>query len=259
MQAPTLLKHYKLHPDDMKIWDAAYYEEYQGLVDINTWEEISEEDYNNSKHLFGNLMPTMAISTIKHDGDGNPTRAKHRIVALGNLDPHNWSKNDCYAPVLSQMELRLITALAVRDKCIPKSGDITQAFCQSYLPPNENYICRPPAGCPITKPHTFLKLKKTLYGLKRSPRHFYDLAIKILKSIGMKQHPYSQCIFYGKNLIPGQPPIFLGLCVDDFIYYSKSPQVEAKFEKDFSSKIRITFWALNSTLYDTMMATLPSN
>lgn len=236
MQAPTLLKHYKLHPEDKKTWDAAYAEEYQGLLDIDTWEEISEEDYTNSKHLFGNLMPTMAISTIKKDGDGKPVRAKYRIVALGNLDPHNWTKNDCYAPVLSQMELRLITALAVRDKCVPKSGDITQAFCQSYLPPNENYICRPPAGCPITKPDTYLKLKKTLYGLKRSPRHFYDLATKILKSIGMKQHPYSPCIFYG-NLIPGKPPLFLGLYVDDFVYYSKSPEVEQKFKKDFSSKI----------------------
>lgn len=48
----------------------------------------------------------MAISTIKHDGDGKPIRAKYwMIVALGNLNPHNWSKNDCYAPVLSQMEL----------------------------------------------------------------------------------------------------------------------------------------------------------
>ena len=129
MKAPTLLKHYQLHPDDKTTWDAAYADEYKGLTDIDTWEEISEEDYENSKHLFGNLLPTMAISTIKYDGDGKPVRAKYRIVALGNLDPHDWSKNECFAPVLSQMELRLLTALAVRNKCVPKTGDITQAFC----------------------------------------------------------------------------------------------------------------------------------
>jgi hypothetical protein len=55
----------------------------------------------------------MAISTIKYNGNGEPDCAKYRIVALGNLDPHNWTKNDCFAPVLSQMELRLLTALAV--------------------------------------------------------------------------------------------------------------------------------------------------
>ena len=236
MKAPTLLKHYQLHPEDKKTWDAAYLDEYKGLTDIDTWEEITEEDYENSKHLFGNLLPTMAISTIKYDGNGKPTRAKYRIVALGNLDPHDWSKNECFAPVLSQMELRLLTALATRNKCVPKTGDITQAFCQSYLPKGEDYVCRPPPGCPITKRNTYLKLKKTLYGLKRSPKHFYDLARKTLLSIGLHQHPYSPCIFYG-NLIEGEPPLYLGLYVDDFFYFSSSEKVEKKFEKTFSSKL----------------------
>jgi hypothetical protein len=169
MEATTLLKHHKLHPEDKLTWDAAYQAEYDGLCNIDTWEEISEEDYNASKHIFRNLLPTMAISTIKYDGNRNPDRAKYRIVALGNLDPNNWTKNDCYAPVLSQMELRLLTALAVRHKCIPKTGDVSQAFCQSYLPKGENYVMRPPPGCPLTKSKTYLCLKKTLYGLWQSP------------------------------------------------------------------------------------------
>ena len=54
----------------------------------------------------------MAISTIKYDGDGNPDRCKYRIVVLGNLDPNDWSKSECFAPVLSQMELRLLLSIA---------------------------------------------------------------------------------------------------------------------------------------------------
>jgi hypothetical protein len=169
LQAPTLLKHHQLHPDDKKTWDAAYKHEYDGLTDIDTWEVITEDEYKTMRHILGNLLPAMAISTIKHDGKGNPVCTKYRIVALGNLDPHDWSKNDCFTPVLSQMELRLLTALAVKNKCIPKTGDVTQAFCQSYLPPGEEYVCRPPPGCLLTPPHTYWKLKKTLYGLKRSP------------------------------------------------------------------------------------------
>jgi hypothetical protein len=134
------------------------------------------------------------------------------------------------------MELRLLTAIAVRKKCVPKTGDITQAFCQSYLPEGENYVCRPPPGCPITPSNTYLKLKKTLYGLKRSPRHFYDLAVKTLNSIGLYQHPYSPCLFFGTP-IPGYPPLYLGLYEDDFIYFSESREVEETFEKDFQSKL----------------------
>ena len=133
--------------------------------------------------MYKGTMPTMAISLIKYDQNGKPDRAKYRIVALGNLDPNRWSKNECFAPVLSQFELRLLVAIATQKGCIPKSGDIRQAFCQSYLPPNEHYICHPPAGCPFSPTNSYWKLKKTLYGLKRSPRHFYDLAKKLLLSI----------------------------------------------------------------------------
>ena len=190
------------------------------------------------KHKYKGLLPTMAITTIKKDGDGNPNRAKYRIVALGNLDPHSWTKQDCFAPVLSQLELRLLVSLAARKKCIPKSGDITQAFCQSYLPEEEYYICIPPPGCFMTPPNTYWKLRKTLYGLKRSPRHFYDLASRLLQQLGLKKHPTSPCLFSGV-LIPGHPPLYLGLYVDDFIYFSESTIVEEAFKARFSKLISI--------------------
>lgn len=72
MDAPTLLKHAKLNPNDKLIWDSAYCEEYEGLEKIDTWETISEEAYQESKHLYKGLMPTMAIAVIKKDGNGNP-------------------------------------------------------------------------------------------------------------------------------------------------------------------------------------------
>jgi hypothetical protein len=182
----------------------------------------------------------MAIATIQYDGAGNPDRAKYRIVALGNLDQNQWSKSDCFALVLSQFELRFLIALAAKRKCIQKTGDVNQAFCQSCLSNDELYICKPPPGCPISKPNSYWKLKKTLYGLKRSPRHFYELARKILLSIGLQQHPTLPCIFFG-TLIPGHPPLYLGLYVDDFVYFSSSKIVEEKFENDFGAAIDTDF------------------
>ena len=37
-----------MDPDDKLVWDAAYNEEYDGLVSLLTWEVISEKEYNNS-------------------------------------------------------------------------------------------------------------------------------------------------------------------------------------------------------------------
>ena len=90
----------------------------------------------------------------------NPDRAKYRIVVLGNLDPHNWSSSDCFAPVLSPLELRLMISLATKLCIVPKTGDVSQAFCQSVLPENEKYIIKPPSkGCPITPSDVYLLLK----------------------------------------------------------------------------------------------------
>eukprot|EP00559_Dactyliosolen_fragilissimus_P009280 CAMPEP_0184857002 /NCGR_PEP_ID=MMETSP0580-20130426/2171_1 /TAXON_ID=1118495 /ORGANISM="Dactyliosolen fragilissimus" /LENGTH=171 /DNA_ID=CAMNT_0027352351 /DNA_START=56 /DNA_END=568 /DNA_ORIENTATION=+ len=171
----------------------------------------------------------MAIATVKKDGEGRPTRAKYCIVALGNLDPHPWTKQDFFAPVLSQMELHLLTAIAVHLNVIPKSGDVSQASVQSFFPKNETYICKPPPGCPITPPNSYWKLLKTLYGLKRSPIHWFKMAKKILIDMGFTQSVHSPCIFLG-TLIPNQPPLYLGLYVDDFIFFSKSKAIEEKFK-----------------------------
>mmetsp|Transcript_15539 Transcript_15539/g.22155 ORF Transcript_15539/g.22155 Transcript_15539/m.22155 type:complete len:101 (-) Transcript_15539:1087-1389(-) len=66
----------------------------------------------------------MVITTIKMDGKGNPVRVKYRIVALGNMDPHPWTKQGCFVPVLSHMELQLLTSIAVKLGVIPKRGGV---------------------------------------------------------------------------------------------------------------------------------------
>ena len=144
LKTPLLSKHHLLSANDKNLWDAAYEEEYRGLERLGTWETITEDEYTLLRKEIGHALPTMAISTIKYDGYGNPVRCKYRIVALGNLDPTNWSKSDCFAPVLSTLECRFLTSLSARLGCIPKTGDVSQAFCQSHLPQSEQYVVRPP-------------------------------------------------------------------------------------------------------------------
>ena len=240
LEAPTLLRHKKLTKNDRSLWDAAYDEEYDGLIDLPAWEIISEQEYQRLKPIVGHALPTMAISTIKKDELGNPKRCKYRIVALGNLDPNHWNKTDCFAPVLSQPDLRLLCAIAAKRKCIPKVGDVSQAFVQSTLPPDEPYVLRPPPGCPRTPQGTYWKLKRTLYGLKRSPRHWYEKAKTTLQQIGLKPVQNSSCIFHGTP-IKGHPPIYVGIYVDDFIYFSESRKVEEHFEAQFEKHFKVTW------------------
>ena len=87
---------------------------------------------------------------------------------------------------------------------------------------------------------TYLLLKKTLYGLKRSPKHWFNKATPAFKSIGLKQCINAPCLFRRQNL--GYAPyLYLGLYVDDFVYYSKSPQVEKAFEDKLKLLLDIEF------------------
>ncbi|MFN9981554.1 MAG: hypothetical protein ACK53Y_16635, partial [bacterium] len=111
MAPASLRAHSKLSSIDKQIWDDAYSEEFDGLSDLPTWEVLTEHEFKQLNHGV-KALPSMAIATIKYDAFNRPKRAKYRIVVLGNHGYHTWSKEATAAPVMSQMELRLLTALA---------------------------------------------------------------------------------------------------------------------------------------------------
>jgi len=141
---------------------------------------------------------------------------------------------------MSQLELRLLTSLAVYHRRVLKNCDIKQAFVQSSLPASETYFVRPPQGCPRTPPNTLWKLTRSLYGLKRAPRLWYEKLSSHLKAMGLRNCESSPCLFVG-NLIPGQPPIYVGIYVDDIIYFSPSDDVEKEFESKLSTIGNVDF------------------
>jgi hypothetical protein len=113
---------YSRNPD-RAIWLDSYKEEYDGLKSNDTFDVISEEEYFYLCKLHGiKAIPSMCTFTIKRT-NGVPTRAKSRIVVLGNFDPRPWSKSDCFSPVVSIPMVCLLTSLAVHNKRTVKQGD----------------------------------------------------------------------------------------------------------------------------------------
>jgi hypothetical protein len=52
--------------------------------------------------------------------------------------------------------------------------------------------------------------------------------------------PTSPCIFMG-HLIPGEPPIYVGIYVNDIIYFSQSDAIERSFESKLSTLGNVDF------------------
>jgi hypothetical protein len=224
---------------DRRIWIESYLEEAEGLKEQKTYSVLSSKEYS-AKFGHVQVIPSMCVQTVKPDENGDPVRAKSRIVALGNHEERVWSKSEKFAPVLRGESSRVMTSMAVQAGRREKQGDCKNAFCQSYLPKDETIIIRPPKGCPLSKTGDLWLLHKTLYGLRRSPYHWYQAIKKILLSMGLNMSPHDPCVFYGP-LEDGQPPIYIGLYVDDFKYFSLSDEVEKLFETQLGSKCRVDF------------------
>jgi hypothetical protein len=219
--APTSLKSHTTMPStDKSIWDAAYLEESDGLASLPTWEAITEAHFKTSNKGV-KALPSMAIATIKYDSFNRPKRAKYRIVVLGNHDYHTWSKEATTAPVLLQLELRLLTLLAIHHKHYLKNCDIKQAFVQSSLPADEHYFIKPPAGCIHSTPGTYWRLLRSLYGLKRAPKLWYKTLAAHLRSMGLRQSTTSPCLFVGTLIEGGSFDIRWHLCGRYNLYQPK--------------------------------------
>ena len=65
--------------------------------------------------------------------------------------------------------LWLVVSSAVERRHKLKQADYKNAFCNLTLPDDEVTIIRPPLGNPDAQPGEYWLLKKTLYGLRRSP------------------------------------------------------------------------------------------
>jgi len=193
--APSSLHHhYKMTPEYKIIWDQAYDEEFDGLSSLPTWEILTEAQFK-SLSAGAKALPSMAIATIKYDSFNKPKRVKYHIVVLGNHDNDIWSKSSTAAPVMSQLELQFLTALAISQKRVLKNCD------------------------------TYWRLIRSLYGLQCAPKLWFEKLSSHLRSMGLRQSTTSPCIFTGV-LIEGGPPIYVGIYVDNIIYFSGSNEVE---------------------------------
>eukprot|EP00804_Cyclotella_cryptica_P030273 CCRYP_019237-RA/>CCRYP_019237-RA protein AED:0.06 eAED:0.03 QI:0/0/0/1/0/0/3/0/1322 len=240
-----------LHPSnpDRDTWLKSYNEEKGGLEGMDVFERLNKKQYLALKRTgrIGKALPSMCVLVVKTDKDGKPDRAKSRIVVLGNFEDRIYEKSQKYAPVLKYTSLRLLTSKAVSDKWILQQGDCKNAFCQAYLPDDELTVVRPPVGDPGHSRDEYWLLKKTLYGLRRSPHHWYNKITKILKDMGLQASPHDPCLYSGVLHHPPtlssqhRKPIHIGLYVDDFVYYSEDADEEKRFRHMLASKIKVDF------------------
>jgi len=108
------------------------------------------------------------VYKVKHNVDGSVSKYKVRLVAKGYAQTYGIDYEETYSPVAKMIIVRAIIAMVVAKGWSLHQMDVKNDFLHGDL--QEVYMEQPPGYVDQTPPNLVCRLKKTLYGLKQTPR-----------------------------------------------------------------------------------------
>ena len=173
-----------LSGSNSKEWKTAADSEYQSLIENDTWELV-------------NLPPdqkAIGCKWVKYDGQGEVKSFKGRLGAQGFSQKYRIDYDEVFSPVARFSSVCTLLAFAVERKMLIHQMDVVTAFLNGDLK-EEIYMRQPPGYVIPGKEKQVCKLKKSLYGLKQSPRCWNEKLYNHLKLLGYKQSGADPCVF----------------------------------------------------------------
>ncbi|KAH9666171.1 retrovirus-related pol polyprotein from transposon RE1 [Citrus sinensis] len=173
-------------------WKAAMNDEMRSLQKNQTWELV---DLPPGKKLVGCRW----IYTIKYKAYGSIERYKARLVAKGYIQTYGIDYTNTFAPVAKINTIRILLSLAVNLDWPVQQFDVKNAFLHGDL--SEKIYMDLPPGCsgPEQLNQKVCKLKKSLYGLKQSPRAWFGKFTKAMVRFGYNQSNSDHTLFIKKR------------------------------------------------------------
>ncbi|KAL0534579.1 hypothetical protein IC582_028870 [Cucumis melo] len=171
-------------------------------------------------------------------GDLNDkVKFKARLVAKGFKQKKGVDYNEIFSPVVKHISIRILLAIVACENLELEQLDVTIAFLHGSL--EEEIFMEQPKGFEVKgKKELVCKLKRSLYGLKQSPRCWYKRFDDYISLIGFNRSLYDPCVYY-KKLTEGDY-IYLLLYVDDMLLAGKYPtklkEIKAQLDVEFDMK-----------------------
>ncbi|KAM0001536.1 putative RNA-directed DNA polymerase [Helianthus debilis subsp. tardiflorus] len=212
-----------------KNWKEAMKSEMDALRKNDTWEKcIIPED----KKPVGCRW----VFTIKHNPDGTIERYKARLVAKGYTQTYGIDYSETFSPVAKINTIRVLFSIAANKQWPLHQFDVKNAFLHGELE-EEVYMEAPPGFTESFKPGEVCRLKKSLYGLKQSPRAWFGRFTLAMKKYGFKQSNSDHTLFLKQR---GKLITCLIIYVDDMIVTGndeeKMKRLKANLFSEFEMK-----------------------
>jgi hypothetical protein len=187
-----------------KEWEDDMIEEYQSIIKNDLWEIVprrKRKDVVSSKWLY----------KIKHVVDGSIEKYKARFVARGFSQKEGIDYEEMFAHAARYTSIRTNIALAAKMKWKLHQMDMKTNFLNGVI---EEEVCiEQPQGFEVEDRKTRVwKLKKALYGLKKSPRVWHGRLDSFLMILGFTKSKFDSNLCFK---VMNDEPVILLLYVDD--------------------------------------------
>ena len=212
-------------------WKEAMDAEMAALVERGTWELV---DLPPDKSTVG----VKWVFKIKTNADGSLSRFKARLVAKGFSQIYGNDFYETFAPVSDFTTARSFLAVAAARNLSLVQLDVKNAFLYGTM--DATVFMKQPEGY-HDGTDKVCKLVKSHYGLKQSPKLWYDKLAQSLHALGFTKSPNDDALF----TLPHAIPQYCLLYVDDILLSSPSkPALDltiAALQREYTLTVTTSF------------------
>ena len=223
LQTVSIPKDWETAKQDPK-WREAMIEELEALKKNKTWVLTTLPAGKKA-------VSCKWIYTVKQNPEGKVERYKARLVARGFSQTYGIDYDETFAPVAKMNTVRILVSCAANFGWKLHQLDVKNAFLHGDLQ-EEVYMEIPPGFGTSETMGRVCRLKKSLYGLKQSPRAWFDRFKRAVCGMGYGQCNGDHTVFYRHC---DRKITILAVYVDDIII-TGDDQEEIKRLKECLSK-----------------------
>ena len=210
-------------------WSKAVNEELQALQRNSTWELVC---LPTGKKTIGCRW----VFTVKLKQDGSVDRYKARLVAKGYTQKYGVDYQDTFAPVAKLDTFRILISIAASREWPLKQFDVKNAFLNGDLE-EEVYMDIPPGvQCNFENRSKVCRLKKSLYGLKQSPRAWFGRFSAAMKAFNYKQSGSDHTLFIKHQ--NGKVTALI-IYVDDMVLTGDDPEEMTLLQQNLAAEFEM--------------------
>ena len=192
--------------EDGKLWKEAMVDEMASLHKNKAWDLV---ELPAGRKPIGSEW----VFKKKTNAEGKVEKYKARLVAKGCSQVPEIDFGDIFSPVAKVTSIRLLLSVAAAFDFETEHMDVKTSFLHGDLE-EEIYMKHLEGFAVKGKKELVCKLKKSLYGLKQSPRMWYQKFDTFIQGLDFARSKADHCVYF--KLI-GDRVIYLVLYVDDIL------------------------------------------